>query len=85
MSTIRIDEGEDYLKKYQRWKKQKWWQRISPLLLVGAVLFLAVAVAVLWFGGVWIYEYIQAHGFNFNPVRRPGGGGAGLSGLPRWG
>lgn len=61
MPTIFVDEGEDWLKQYQRWKGAKWHKRIpkKSILVIGlfggfgmgAFVFGAKAV-MAFFGGM---------------------------------
>jgi hypothetical protein len=69
--TIRIDEGEDYIAKFQRWQSKKWYKRIGLaqwLLILG---FFTVATVVVVVGGLWLVDYVAVNGFDFNPIPAP--------------
>ena len=69
--TVRIDEGEDYIAKFQRWQSKKWYKRIGAMQWLMILLFFVVASLVVIFGGLWLVEYISQNGFNFNPIPAP--------------
>lgn len=49
MATIHIDEGEDWLKQYQNWQKQKWWKRVSIKTWLGCGGFLGASCTIISF------------------------------------
>ena len=42
--TIRIDEGEDYIAKFQRWQSKKWYKRIGLVQWLLIIIFVVVVV-----------------------------------------
>jgi hypothetical protein len=69
--TIRIDEGEDYIAKFQRWQSKKWYKRISFVQWVGMIIFFAVVAAVSVWVVMWLVDYVAVNGFDFNPIPVP--------------
>lgn len=72
MSVIRVYDGEDPVKKHQKYKKKSWVQRqpLSTWLLVGGfLLFLCALVGV----GIYYLPGLIENGFNLNPFAAPSG------------